>query len=67
MQQQKYMYATKKILMQQKYMYTIKNICMHYMDNKRLLRATKICMRQYIQQYAFTHAVLVQPIYWCAI
>ena len=35
-----------------------------YMDKKTRPRATKIFMRQYIQQYVFTHAVLVRPIYW---
>ena len=38
-----------------------------YMDNKIFPYATKIYVRQYIQQYICTHAVLMRPIYWCAI
>ena len=37
------------------------------MDHKTRPCARKIYMQQYIQQYICAHAVLVRPIYWCAI
>merc|ERR1719494_1224242 len=59
-----------KRYMQQKIHVHNKNICMQwsiYMDKKTLPCARKIYKRQYIQQYIFTHTVLVRAIYWCAI
>ena len=38
-----------------------------YMDNKTLPCATKIYVRQYIQRYICTYAVVMRPICWCAI
>merc|ERR1719494_1379154 len=61
-QQKRYM-QQKIHVHNKKYMYAMEYIY----GQKTLPCARKIYKRQYIQQYIFTHTVLVRAIYWCAI